>query len=168
MSPRELVQAVQAAGGGVQKLDGGKAKLTGQIPAEVVAQIRENREAFLEAWDDELRGRWGRVPAEDTVMRSEPPRWRHDVYVRVERYVRRQGGDVCLWATLRATAYAEKNQDWTSAEATAAALDDVLRWQMAARATPDPVEQLKIFDEAKAYFTQNENAHSHTPEPIHR
>lgn len=152
MTPEELVVAVQAAGARVQKLGDGKAKLVGaELPRHLVEEIRLQREAFLDAWDADLKGRWGKVPPQDLPMRSEPPKWRKDVYHRVERWVRRQGGDVCLWATLRAEAYfsAMEGKGWDAASATASALADVLHWQMSHWENPE--WQLGVFEEvAKA------------------
>lgn len=148
MTPTELVAAVQAAGGDVQRFSDGRTNLKGQIPAELVALIKADREAFLDAWDAEIKGRYERVPPENLRMRSEPPRWRKDVYRRVEGYVRRQGSAVCLWVTMRATAYWEAGM--ASEAATASALDDVLHWQMSHR--PNPEWQLETFDEVAEFF----------------
>jgi hypothetical protein len=150
MTPEAIVSAVKAAGASVEFLPGGKAKILGVVPPDVMGEIRAQREEFLDAWRDMDRGRWCKCPPGDLVMRKDPPRWRQDVYRRVEAYVRRQGGEVCLWATLRATAYHEAKEGWTAAAATASALADVLHWQMSHR--PDPEGQLQTFEEVAAYF----------------
>lgn len=148
MTPEELVRAVRAAGARVEALGGGRAKIVGQVPQEVLAGIRAEREAFLEAWTDEIKGRYGSVPPADLVLRTEPPVWRSDVYCRVETYVRRQGEEVCLWATLRATAYQDA-MGWSPLDCCAAAWSDVLHWQM--ERFKDPESQLAVFEEVASH-----------------
>lgn len=150
MTPGDIVQAVLAAGARVEFLGSGKAKIVGSVPAEIVEAIKADREGFLDAWQAEERGRYGRVPPQDLPMRQDPPRWRPDVYRRVEAYVRHQGGELCLWTTLRATAYHDSKEGWSAAAATAAALADVLHWQMSHRT--DPEWQLQTFGEAAEFF----------------
>jgi len=152
MTTEEIVAAVQASGARVEDLGQGRAKIVGKVPAEVLEAIRLNREAFLQAWTDEQRGRYGKTPPDCLLLRGEAPKWRPDVYRRVETWVRRQGEQVCLWATLRATAYWEAKQavGWKPEEATAAALADVLHWQMSHWEKPE--WQLQVFEEAVQEF----------------
>lgn len=145
MTPEEMVAAVQAVGGGVTRFSDGKAKLSGPIPADVLHAIKENREAFLEAWETDQKDRWDRVPPENLLLRKEAPRWRQEVYRRVERYVRSQNAQVTAWAVLRATAYRMANEFWDDKQCTAAALADVLHWQLGRFASPEG--QLAIHDE---------------------
>lgn len=145
MSAVDLVQALKAAGGSVQLLGGGKAKLVGVVPDEVLEGIKSDRDAFLDAWQRAETDRYLAVPPVDLVMCDKPPKWRLDVYHRVERYVRTQGPEVTGWAVLRASAYRENFPMWTDREVTASALRDVLQWQMGRYS--DPVAQLKTFDE---------------------
>jgi len=145
MTPAELVASVQAAGGDVTRLGSGQAKLTGNIPPDLVHAIKADRDAFLEAWDDERKGRWDRVPPEKLLMRQEPPRWRMDVYQRVERYVRGQSDEVAGWVVQRGEAYRRGGELWNDQDCVASAMADVLHWQM--NRFPSPEWQLAVFDE---------------------
>lgn len=142
----KLLQAVQACGASVRRLADGKFTLVGTVPDEVLAAIRANRDAFVDAWDDERRTRYLRCPPSNLLLRSAPPTWRADVRRRVESYALGQGGDVGRWVLLRGAAYQEANPKWKPADAATSALADLLTWQFSDR-HPKPEEVLMVFDE---------------------
>lgn len=153
MSPMELVMAVQAAGATV-RWSKDNPRLVGEVPDELMQEIKVQREAFLEAWEREYRDRYWRVPTRPIRLRSEPPDWSRKAYLRVERYVRHQNREVVLWTMHRAQEYA--GNGFGEQAAMAAALADLLHWQMARH--DDPVGILMDFDAATEFF----NRHEHT------
>lgn len=141
-----LVKAVNDCGASVRRLPDGKFTLLGSVPDGLLAEIRANRDAFVDAWDEERRTRYLRCPPSNLLLRSAPPAWRADVRRRVESYALGQGGDVGRWALLRGAAYQEANPKWKPADAAAAALSDLLHWQFSDRHFK-PEEVLLTFDE---------------------
>lgn len=141
-----LVEAVNACGASVRRLPDGKFTLVGSVPDDLLAEIRANRDAFVDAWDDERRTRYLRCPPSNLLLRSAPPTWRADVRRRVESYALGQGGDVGRWVLLRGAAYQEANPKWKPADAAVSALADLMTWQFSDR-HPQPEEVLRTFDE---------------------
>lgn len=141
-----LVNAVNASGASVRRLGDGKFSLVGSVPDEVLAAIRANRDAFIEAYEEERRTRYLRPPPADLLMRGAPPNWRADTRKRVEEYALGQGGDIGRWVVLRGTAYREAYPKWSITEAASAALADLLHWQFSDRHS-QPEEVLRGFDE---------------------
>lgn len=145
MTPMELVLAVQTAGGRVERMHDGKARVVGgQVSPDIIHGIKSNREAFLEAWEEESKSRFDRAPSIELALRDEPPGWRPEVYARVERYVRKQAAEVCRWVVLRGTSYQDA-KGWPSEACVASALADVLHWQMGRCKSPE--WQLEVFEE---------------------
>lgn len=142
MTAIDLVQAVVAAGATVQ-VKGGVPSLKGEVPSEVLAGIRTDREAFLEAWEDYRRSRYCVPPPPSLPLRREPPRWRADVWKRVDGYVRRQTDEVCRWLGARLVQYTDAGMN--PREAAQSACMDVLAWQMERHR--DPVAAVTAFDE---------------------
>lgn len=143
----KLVESVQACGGSVRRLGEGKVSLVGSVPDEILKAVRENREAFLEAWDEDRRTRYLRAPPEHLLMRHKPPTWRADTRKRVEAYALGQGVEIARWTLLRATAYREANPSWRESDAAAAGLCDLLQWQFSDR-HENPEDVLHAIDEA--------------------
>lgn len=154
-SAAELVEAVQAAGGLVEVFPDGRAKITGSVPAELVEEIKAGREAFLEAWEGERRGRYLRVPPPWLPLRREPIAWRLEVRRRVKRFAEKQGEAVCAWVNDRAEVYAER-MGWEDRAPLNAALADLLHWQYSH--WPEPERQLAILGEVAETFQQMETA----------
>lgn len=142
-----LVESVRRAGASVRSLGDGRFSLLGSVPEDVLTEIRANRDEFLEAWEEDRRHRYLRCPPNDHPLRAKPPHWRADVRRRIDQYALRQGPEVGRWVLLRASAYRDAHaEDWTDAQATNAAMDDLLHWQFADR-HPDPESVLATFDE---------------------
>jgi hypothetical protein len=130
----DLVQAVLDAGAQV-KFSGRVPRLVGEVPAEVLQGIKDNREEFIDAWEKYERDRYCKIPPDNLPLRSQPPKWRRDVYRRVEGYVRRQTDGVVQWAFARGDEYLRKG--WSSEDATRMALMDVLYWQLGRHKSPE-------------------------------
>lgn len=148
MSVLEIIDAMVQAGCTVRFLNDGKASIVGSVPDSVLQHIRANREAFLEAWREYQWNRYCSPPPRSMPLRSDPPRWRDDVYRRVSSYVMRQPDPVSQWTFWRSNEYREARPDWTVDEACKAALSDVLHWQLERHA--DPVQLLDAMDEVAA------------------
>lgn len=133
MTLAKIIAAVEASGASIRILPDGRATLVGSVPEEVLAAIRADREAFLEAWDADRRDRYLRCPPPNLLLRSSPPEWRREVRRRVEEFALGQGSEVARWALLRATDYREAKPTWSESEAAAAALIDLLQWQWGSR-----------------------------------
>lgn len=145
MTPMELVVAVQAAGARVERMHDGKARVVGaQVSPDIIHGIKGDREAFLEAWEEETKSRFNRAPSIELALREQPPGWRPEVYARVERYARNQKPDVCRWLVFRGTAYQDA-KGWDAESCMASALADLLHWQMGRFKNPE--WQLEVFEE---------------------
>lgn len=128
-----LVAAVQVCGGSVRRLGDGKVSLVGSVTDDVLAAVRANKEAFLEAWEEDRRTRYLRTPPESLLLRTKPTNWRVETRKRVESYALAQGGEIARWVLLRAAAYRQVNPAWREADAASAALCDLLHWQFSDR-----------------------------------
>lgn len=143
MTPHETVQALLAAGATVQ-IKRGIPSLKGEVPPEVLAAIRADRAAFLEAWNEHRCGRYCHPPPANLPLRRQAPHWRADVWRRVDAYVRRQPDEVCRWLGARLSQYSDAGMN--PREAAQSACLDVLAWQMERHA--DPVAVISAFDES--------------------
>lgn len=148
MTTEAIIEALVGAGCTVRFLSDGKATLIGSVPDGVVEHIRADREAFLEAWREYQSNRYLRCPPQTLPLRREPPKWRPEVYRRVESYVRRQSDDVVQWGFMRGNQYREERPDWSVEQCCKAALSDVLHWQLERHT--DPIELLRTLDEVVA------------------
>jgi hypothetical protein len=151
MSPEQIVLAVVDAGGFVQAMPDGRVSLKGEVPSEVLAAIKANREAFLEAWEDYQRNRWLRPPPTNLPLRAKPPHFNALTRKRVETYVMQQGGDVARWALLRATRYQAEKSGWTETQCASSACSDVIHWQLERH--PAPVNVIMDLHEAAEGMT---------------
>jgi len=144
MTQASIIEAIVGAGCSVRLLADGKASITGPVPDNVLAAIRADRDAFLEAWKAYEADRYLKHPPSVLPLRPQPTVWDAPTYKLVESYVRHQPDTVVQWTVFRASDYLEK-RNWSDQQCTATALDDLLRWQM--HRHPDPVLSLKTFDE---------------------
>jgi hypothetical protein len=136
MTIPELVDAVMEAGARIEG-DRKNKRIVGTVSDEVLAEIKANREEFIDAWTQRQRDRYCKAPPDDLPMRDRGPRWHQGIYKRVERYVRHQTDEVVQWAFHRGDAYLR--QGMNAEEATKASLRDVLHWQLAHHNKPEEV-----------------------------
>ncbi len=137
MSPRELVMAVVAAGASVRRFEDGRATLFGEVPADVVKGISENRDAFLKEWEAYSMHRYGNPPPEVLPLAAKHPTWSRAVQNLCHGYVERQGGEVMRWVLLRAEAYGRAFPDWSDRHKGNAAVRDVVHWQLQRHKNPE-------------------------------
>lgn len=135
MTTQEIIGAIESAGAMVFYRDG-QPRLRGDVPEGVLAAIRADKPAFLEAWSEYERNRYGTCPP-TRPLRDKPPQWREDVYKRVEGWISRQGGEVMRWVLDRALAYLQAGMK--QEDATKAAMADVLYWQLGRHEKPEEV-----------------------------
>jgi len=133
---RDLIAAVVASGSTVL-FNQGSVRVVGDVPPDVMEKIRNNREAFLEAWAQYERDRFCKCPPENLPFRQSLPELRPGVQARVRCYCWMQPG-VSEWAMTRAKVYQEK-RDWTPGRCTLAACLDVLYWQLGHHKEPEVV-----------------------------
>lgn len=141
----DLVKELQAAGAEIIQKDG-RWVIRGDPPDELMARVKANREAVIEAWEEDLRTRYDRAPALDMKLRAKAPTWRKDVYERVERFVAGQNGDVTPWIVQRVAAYQSAGMDDRAARA--AAMMDLMQFQLARQVGrgEDPAEYLSFLE----------------------
>jgi len=144
MTPMEIVVALVAGGAFVERR-GDRVAIKGPHSAELVAAIRNDREAFLDAWDTYQTDRFCVAPPPDLPMRRESPVWRKEVAARVHRYVMRQEPLVPRWVIERGADYQNAFPKWNSSQCINAALSDVLHWQLARHKKPEDI--LEGFEE---------------------
>lgn len=147
MTPEELVTAVQAVGGGVRKLSDGRFALWGPVPEDLVAAIKGQRDAFIEAWEVERNDRYRRTPTTDLKLRSDPPcRMRAALKRRVQQYVLDQCPEVSRYAFDRSLLYRDRYPEWSESDCATSAALDVVEWQLARH--QDPVGLLESLGKA--------------------
>lgn len=150
MTPAELAAAVDAAGATI-RIERGQPRLVGEVPAEVLAGIRANREEFLEAWEQEYKDRWGRSPRAEIPLRRAVPNWRSRTYSRLERYCRQQPAPVIRWLLSQGERYM-RIRGFPEAGAAKCAIADLIDWQLARH--EDPVFLLETLEESARDFME--------------
>jgi hypothetical protein len=140
-----LVRELQAAGGEIIQKDGHWV-IRGDPPEELLARIRQNREAVIEAWDEDLRSRYDRAPAGEVRLRAKAPVWRDEVRARVTRFVESQNGEVTAWMAKRMADYLGAGMSGRDAQA--AAMLDLMQFQLARQVArgEDPAEYLTLLN----------------------
>lgn len=154
-TPTQLLDEFVQAGGRIAWKDG-KAVMSGSIPDALIMEIREQRQAFLDAWDKyratvaASRG-WNTCPTEGEVLarRRKPPRWPARDYTTMDRWARRQSGEVSRWVLLRAATYAADCPEWSPRDRIQSAIEDLWEWQRMGTSEQGlrPGEIIQAFDE---------------------
>lgn len=155
---KELLDEFVALGGRVSRKSG-KPAIVGSIPDALILEIRDNREAFLEAWDArdgaERAGRgYGQAPGPmgDDPLRRTAPQWPAIEYRRMDQWVRMQPNAVVAWVLRRAEQYQVRSPDWSPRDRMQSAMADLWDWQTCGSSELRPGGVLMVLDESAEGF----------------
>ncbi len=141
----DLVKELQAAGAEIIQKDG-RWVIRGDPPEELMAKVKANRDAVIEAWELDLRARYDRAPSGEVRLRAKAPTWRGDVRKRIAQFVESQNGEVTAWMAKRQEAYFGAGME--DKDARASAMMDLLQYQLARQVArgEDPAEYLSFLE----------------------
>lgn len=153
-TPQQVVDALVHLGAEIRELGAGRATVVGDVPADLIEDLRAQREEVIDAWRAMRCDRWLKAPPETLPLRRAPVTLGARDRGVVQKYVLGQPGEVSRWALLRAEQYRSTCPKWSDSACATAACMDVLAWQM--HRHPDPVSVVTGLHEAAEEFLKTQ------------